>query len=88
MLRWDLLTHETSTAIDLPHDFYPISMKWPTESMGGGNRVPGRKTNELLLLTGSAGTFHLYGKGNRLEKTVQAHQGQYLSELIGYVYWI
>jgi len=55
-------------------------MKWPpAQGIGGGAlaaTAAGRKTNELLLITGSQGSFYLYGKGNRLEKTVQAHQGR------------
>lgn len=62
--------------VDLPNDVHPISMQWPPKSVG----VPlaGKKSNELLLVTATDGRFFLLGRGGRVEKTIQAHNGWHI----------
>jgi len=70
---WNLTKNETSTVTTLAQDVFPTAMEWPPKTQSG---VAGsRKGTELLLVTAADGHFHLLGRGARIEKSVQGHQG-------------
>lgn len=53
ILRWNLLTNETTLVVKLPEDIYPLDLHWFPKAVGG------KKQNqaEIFVLTSSDGTF-------------------------------
>lgn len=53
ILRWNLLTNETTLVVKLTEDIYPLDLHWFPKA------VSGKKQNqaEIFVLTSSDGTF-------------------------------
>nr|XP_057935120.1 intraflagellar transport protein 80 homolog isoform X1 [Doryrhamphus excisus]XP_057935121.1 intraflagellar transport protein 80 homolog isoform X1 [Doryrhamphus excisus] len=75
ILRWNLLTNETSLVVKLPEDFYPIDLHWFPKTVGGKKQT----SAEIFVLTSTDGKFHLVSKTGRVEKSVDAHKGAVLA---------
>ncbi|XP_072771128.1 intraflagellar transport protein 80 homolog isoform X2 [Nerophis lumbriciformis] len=75
ILRWNLLTSETSLVVKLPDSFYPIDLHWFPKTVGGKKQT----SAEVFVLTSSDGKFHLASKTGRIEKSVEAHKGAVLA---------
>lgn len=58
ILRWNLLTNETTLVVRLPDDIYPLDLHWFPKA------VAGKKQNqaEIFVLSSSDGTFLYYSK--------------------------
>ncbi|XP_047420570.1 intraflagellar transport protein 80 homolog isoform X3 [Sciurus carolinensis] len=75
IVKWNLLTSETSQIVKLPDDIYPIDLHWFPKSLG----VKKQTQAESFVLTSSDGKFHLISKLGRVEKSVEAHCGAVLA---------
>ncbi|XP_008307942.1 intraflagellar transport protein 80 homolog [Cynoglossus semilaevis] len=75
ILKWNLLTSETSLVVKLPEDIYPIDLHWFPKTVGGKKQTQA----EVFVLTSSDGKFHLISKVGRIEKSVEAHSGAVLA---------
>ncbi|KAB0356811.1 hypothetical protein FD754_000967 [Muntiacus muntjak] len=75
IVKWNLLTGETSQIVKLPDDIYPIDLHWFPKSLG----VKKQTQAEIFVLTSSDGKFHLISKLGRVEKSVEAHCGAVLA---------
>ncbi|XP_062068405.1 intraflagellar transport protein 80 homolog isoform X4 [Lepus europaeus] len=75
IVKWNLLTSETSQIVKLPDDIYPIDLHWFPKSFG----VKKQTQAESFVLTSSDGKFHLISKLGRVEKSVEAHCGAVLA---------
>ena len=73
ILRWNLVSAETSKVAELPPEFFPTDMHWLPRSTGGGKR------SDSYLVTSADGRLQLVGKGGRMEKPVEAHRGACLA---------
>lgn len=60
ILRWNLLTNETTLVVKLPEDIYPLDLNWFPKAVGG------KKQNqaEIFVLTSSDGMFLFFSKKN------------------------
>ncbi|KAL8593908.1 hypothetical protein ACOMHN_048345 [Nucella lapillus] len=77
VIRWNLLTNETSTVMTLPNDCYPTDMHWFPKSASG---LGGKKgASEIFVLTSTDGKIHIINRSGRVEKTTEAHKGAVLS---------
>ncbi|XP_064614881.1 intraflagellar transport protein 80 homolog [Liolophura sinensis] len=74
ILKWNLLTSETTTLMKLPPEVFPTSIQWSPKGSGGSKKG----TSDVFILTSADGSFHLISKGGRLEKKVEAHKGAVL----------
>ncbi|KAG7471095.1 hypothetical protein MATL_G00120740 [Megalops atlanticus] len=75
IFRWNLLTSETTLAIKLQEDIYPIDLHWFPKVVGGKKQA----LAEIFVLTSTDGKFHLIAKTGRIEKSVEAHRGAVLA---------
>uniref|UniRef100_A0A8B9ZBE2 Intraflagellar transport protein 80 homolog n=1 Tax=Anas platyrhynchos TaxID=8839 RepID=A0A8B9ZBE2_ANAPL len=75
IMKWNLLTSETTRVVKLPDDTYPIDLHWLPRSVGGKKQ----SLAESFVLTSSDGKFHLISKSGRVEKSVEAHCGAVLA---------
>ncbi|XP_075617761.1 intraflagellar transport protein 80 homolog isoform X3 [Balearica regulorum gibbericeps] len=75
IMKWNLLTSETTRVVKLPDDIYPIDLHWFPRSIGGKKQSHA----ESFVLTSSDGKFHLISKSGRVEKSVEAHCGAVLA---------
>uniref|UniRef100_A0A8D1Q919 Intraflagellar transport 80 n=1 Tax=Sus scrofa TaxID=9823 RepID=A0A8D1Q919_PIG len=75
IVKWNLLTSETSQIVKLPDDIYPIDLHWFPKSLGTKKQTQA----ESFVLTSSDGKFHLISKLGRVEKSVEAHCGAVLA---------
>uniref|UniRef100_A0A8C4GIU6 Intraflagellar transport 80 homolog (Chlamydomonas) n=1 Tax=Dicentrarchus labrax TaxID=13489 RepID=A0A8C4GIU6_DICLA len=75
ILKWNLLTSETSLVVRLPEDIYPIDLHWFPKTLGGKKQ----NQTEIFVLTSTDGKFHLASKMGRIEKSVEAHKGAVLA---------
>ncbi|KAM9696733.1 intraflagellar transport protein 80 homolog isoform 2-T4 [Dama dama] len=75
IVKWNLLTGETSQIVKLPDDIYPIDLHWFPKSLG----IKKQTQAEIFVLTSSDGKFHLISKLGRVEKSVEAHCGAVLA---------
>ncbi|XP_039985978.1 intraflagellar transport protein 80 homolog [Xiphias gladius] len=75
ILKWNLLTSETSLVVKLPEDIYPIDLHWFPKTVGGKKQTQA----EIFVLTSTDGKFHLISKIGRIEKSVEAHKGAVLA---------
>lgn len=75
ILKWNLLTSETSLVAKLPDDFYPVDLHWFPKTLGSKKQAQA----EIFVITSTDGKFHLVSKGGRIEKSVDAHNGAVLS---------
>nr|XP_009920670.1 PREDICTED: intraflagellar transport protein 80 homolog isoform X3 [Haliaeetus albicilla] len=75
IMKWNLLTSETTRVVKLPDDIYPIDLHWFPRSIGGKKQSQA----ESFVLTSSDGKFHLISKLGRVEKSVEAHCGAVLA---------
>ncbi|XP_039345243.1 intraflagellar transport protein 80 homolog isoform X1 [Mauremys reevesii] len=75
ILKWNLLTSETTQVVKLPDDIYPIDLHWFPKNIGGKKQSQA----ESFVLTSSDGKFHLISKIGRVEKSVEAHCGAVLA---------
>lgn len=64
IVKWNLLTSETSLIVKLPDDIYPIDLHWFPKSLG----IKKQTQAESFVLTSSDGKFHLISKLGRVEK--------------------
>jgi intraflagellar transport protein 80 len=71
---WNLSKNETTNVANVPQEVFPTGMEWPPRSQPGAAGGV-RKSTDLLLITAADGHFHLLGRGGRIEKSVQGHQG-------------
>ncbi|RZF37993.1 hypothetical protein LSTR_LSTR006392 [Laodelphax striatellus] len=69
LMKWNLVTSETTKVCELPADIYPIDLHSFSRNQGKKQGV------DQLLVTSSDGRFHLLGKNGRIEKSVIAHKG-------------
>nr|XP_046245222.1 intraflagellar transport protein 80 homolog isoform X2 [Scatophagus argus] len=75
ILKWNLLTSETTLVVKLPEDIYPIDLHWFPKTVGGKKQ----NQSEIFVLTSTDGKFHLASKMGRIEKSVEAHKGAVLA---------
>ncbi|KAM8768934.1 intraflagellar transport protein 80 homolog isoform 2-T4 [Acanthopagrus schlegelii] len=75
ILRWNLLTSETTLVVKLPDDIYPIDLHWFPKTVG----CKKQNQTEIFVLTSTDGKFHLVSKTGRIEKNVEAHKGAVLA---------
>lgn len=75
ILKWNLLTNETSLVVRLAEDIYPIDLHWFPKTVGGKKQTQA----EIFVLTSTDGKFHLTSKIGRIEKSVEAHKGAVLA---------
>ncbi|XP_060053560.1 intraflagellar transport protein 80 homolog isoform X2 [Erinaceus europaeus] len=75
IVKWNLLTSETTQIVKLPDDIYPIDLHWFPKSLG----IKKQTQAESFVLTSSDGKFHLISKLGRVEKSVEAHCGAVLA---------
>uniref|UniRef100_A0A6I8Q145 Intraflagellar transport protein 80 homolog n=1 Tax=Xenopus tropicalis TaxID=8364 RepID=A0A6I8Q145_XENTR len=75
ILKWNLLTNETTVVVKLSDDTYPIDLHWFPKNVGNRKQAQA----EMFVLTSSDGKFHLISKLGRLEKSVEAHSGAVLA---------
>uniref|UniRef100_A0A8C2QPZ6 Intraflagellar transport 80 n=1 Tax=Capra hircus TaxID=9925 RepID=A0A8C2QPZ6_CAPHI len=75
IVKWNLLTGETSQIVKLPDDIYPIDLHWFPKSLG----IKKQTQAEIFVLTSSDGKFHLISKLGRVEKSMDAHSGAVLA---------
>nr|XP_029529971.1 intraflagellar transport protein 80 homolog [Oncorhynchus nerka] len=75
ILRWNLLTSETSLVVKLQEDLFPVDLHWFPKTVGGKKQVQA----EIFVLTSTDGKFHLASKMGRIEKSVEAHKGAVLA---------
>ncbi|XP_078693127.1 intraflagellar transport protein 80 homolog isoform X4 [Branchiostoma floridae x Branchiostoma belcheri] len=77
ILKWSLLTNETSQLAKLPAEVYATDIHWFPKVVGGGK---GKQTqSDVFVLTSTDGKFHLISRLGRVEKSVEAHKGAVLS---------
>ncbi|XP_067400735.1 intraflagellar transport protein 80 homolog isoform X3 [Emydura macquarii macquarii] len=75
IMKWNLLTSETTQVVKLPDDIYPIDLHWFPKAIGGKKQPQA----ESFVLTSSDGKFHLISKIGRVEKSIEAHCGAVLA---------
>ncbi|XP_007886712.1 intraflagellar transport protein 80 homolog [Callorhinchus milii] len=75
ILKWNLLTSETSQVVKLAEEIYPIDLHWFPKTTGGKKQIQA----EICVLTSTDGKFHLVSKTGRVEKSVEAHRGAVLA---------
>lgn len=75
ILKWNLLTGETSLVVRLPEDIYPVDLHWFPKTLGAKKQTQA----EISALTSTDGKFHLVTKMGRIEKSVEAHKGAVLA---------
>lgn len=75
IMKWNLLSGETTQVVKLPDDIYPIDLHWFPRNVGGKRQTQA----ESFVLTSSDGKFHLISKTGRVEKSVEAHCGAVLA---------
>uniref|UniRef100_A0AAQ5Y8Z3 Intraflagellar transport 80 homolog (Chlamydomonas) n=1 Tax=Amphiprion ocellaris TaxID=80972 RepID=A0AAQ5Y8Z3_AMPOC len=75
ILKWNLLTSETSLVVKLQEDIYPIDLHWFPKTVSGKKQTQA----EIFVLTSTDGKFHLASKIGRIEKSVEAHKGAVLA---------
>lgn len=75
ILKWNLVTNETTVVVKLQDDIYPIDLHWFPKTVGGKKQA----TAESFALTSTDGKFHLISKTGRIEKSVEAHRGAVLA---------
>ncbi|XP_030599501.1 intraflagellar transport protein 80 homolog [Archocentrus centrarchus] len=75
ILKWNLLTSETSLIVKLPEEIYPVDLHWFPKTLGGKKQAQA----EIFVLTSTDGKFHLISKMGRIEKSVDAHKGAVLA---------
>ncbi|MCJ8744856.1 hypothetical protein PDJAM_G00123440 [Pangasius djambal] len=80
ILKWNLLTNETSVVVKLQEDIYPIDLHWFPKTIAGKKQA----LAEIFALTSTDGKFHLLSKTGRIEKSVEAHRGAVLASRWNY----
>ncbi|XP_058274268.1 intraflagellar transport protein 80 homolog [Hemibagrus wyckioides] len=80
ILKWNLLTNETSVVVKLQDDIYPIDLHWFPKTIAGKKQA----LAEIFALTSTDGKFHLLSKTGRIEKSVEAHRGAVLASRWNY----
>ncbi|KAB5535534.1 hypothetical protein PHYPO_G00118800 [Pangasianodon hypophthalmus] len=80
ILKWNLLTNETSVVVKLQEDIYPIDLHWFPKTVAGKKQA----LAEIFALTSTDGKFHLLSKTGRIEKSVEAHRGAVLASRWNY----
>lgn len=75
ILKWNLLTSETSLVVKLSEDIYPVDLHWLPKTVGGKKQTQA----DIFVLTSTDGKFHLVSKLGRIEKSVEAHKGAVLA---------
>ncbi|KAJ8388659.1 hypothetical protein AAFF_G00130680 [Aldrovandia affinis] len=75
VFKWNLLTNETTLAVKLHDDIFPIDLHWFPKTVGGKKQA----LAETFVLTSTDGKFHLASKMGRIEKSVEAHRGAVLA---------
>ncbi|XP_034024184.1 intraflagellar transport protein 80 homolog [Thalassophryne amazonica] len=75
ILKWNLLTNETSLVVKLQGGVYPTDLHWFPKT-GGGKK---QNQADLFAFTSTDGKFHLVSKMGRIEKSVEAHKGAVLA---------
>lgn len=58
ILKWNLLTNETTLVAKLPEDFYPLDLHWLPKTVGGKKQTQA----EIFVLTSSDGKCLYYSK--------------------------
>ncbi|XP_032237699.1 intraflagellar transport protein 80 homolog isoform X2 [Nematostella vectensis] len=75
ILRWNLLSDETTEVVKLPQEVFPTDLHWFPKVLGNKKQ----SQLELMVLTATDGKFHLISRNGRVEKSVEAHRGAVLS---------
>ncbi|XP_056613594.1 intraflagellar transport protein 80 homolog isoform X1 [Triplophysa dalaica] len=75
ILRWNLLTGDTSVVVKLQDDIYPIDLHWFPKSVSGKKQA----VSEIFALTSTDGKLHLVSKSGRIEKSIECHKGAVLA---------
>ncbi|XP_072180610.1 intraflagellar transport protein 80 homolog [Diadema setosum] len=76
ILRWNLLSDETSSLAKLPNDIYATDIHFFPRGLGGKGK---QSQSDVFVLTSTDGKYHLISKSGRVEKSVDAHRGAVLS---------
>lgn len=75
ILKWNLLSNDTSVVVKLQDEIYPIDLHWFPKTVSGKKQAAA----EIFALTSSDGKLHLVSKSGRIEKSVEAHRGAVLA---------
>ncbi|XP_053567774.1 intraflagellar transport protein 80 homolog [Bombina bombina] len=75
IMKWNLLTGDTTLVVKLPDDIYPTDLHWFPKNVGNKKQSHA----EMFVLTSSNGKLHLISKLGRIEKSVEAHSGAVLA---------
>ncbi|TRY89075.1 hypothetical protein DNTS_009800 [Danionella cerebrum] len=75
ILKWNLVTGDTSVVVKLHDETFPIDLHWFPRTVSGKKQVGA----EIFALTSSDGKLHLVSKSGRIEKSVEAHRGAVLA---------
>ncbi|XP_077053458.1 intraflagellar transport protein 80 homolog [Siphateles boraxobius] len=75
ILRWNLLSNDTSVLVKLQDHIYPIDLHWLPKTLSGKKQAGA----EVFALTSTDGKLHLVSKSGRIEKSVEAHRGAVLA---------
>ncbi|XP_035384263.1 intraflagellar transport protein 80 homolog isoform X2 [Electrophorus electricus] len=75
ILKWNLLTHETSVVVKLQDDIFPTELHWFPKAASGKKQAMA----ENFVLTSTDGKFHFISKTGRIEKSLEAHRGAVLA---------
>uniref|UniRef100_A0A671LIF0 Intraflagellar transport protein 80 homolog n=1 Tax=Sinocyclocheilus anshuiensis TaxID=1608454 RepID=A0A671LIF0_9TELE len=75
ILRWNLLTNDTSVLVKLQDQIYPLDLHWLPKSVSGKKQAGA----DSFALTSTDGKLHLVSKSGRVEKSVEAHRGAVLA---------
>lgn len=71
LFRWNISTNEPTKITDYP-ELSPIDMQWIPRGPAFA------KHNEIILITGADGRFHIVNRNGRIERSVDAHKGAVL----------
>ncbi|XP_049774478.1 intraflagellar transport protein 80 homolog isoform X1 [Schistocerca cancellata] len=75
LMKWNLITNETTKVTDFPNDFYPTDLHYFPKLQSSIKK----QGLDILLISTADGKFHLVNKNGRIEKSVDAHKGAIFS---------
>lgn len=75
VLKWNLMSDETSEVTALPDEIFPTDVHWFPKSIG----TKKQPQTDIFVLTATDGKFHFVSRNGRIEKSVEAHRGAVLS---------
>ncbi|XP_071838228.1 intraflagellar transport protein 80 homolog [Apostichopus japonicus] len=75
ILKWNLVSDETSTLAKLPNEIYATDIHFFPRALGGKGK---QSQADVFVLAATDGKYHLISKSGRVEKSVDAHRGAVL----------